>query len=240
MSDDPFRHHPVLRDRIAAPETSFFRNFLPSDLDEQMRERGVPDSWRRSEEEIEASRVEMLAEHGDGDFWFFGYGSLMWDPAVHFAEVRHGRAEGYMRSFCLFDTLGGRGTREQPGLMAALDVGDSCDGLVFRIARDRLAEETQVLWRREYLAPAYTPVFIDVATGHGAVRALTFVADHEADMIRADLSHADQVRLIATGTGFLGSSLEYIENLARHFEALEIDDPHVSRLLADARAYRLG
>jgi cation transport protein ChaC len=238
LSEDPYRHHPVLRDRITDPEASFFRNFRPSDLDARMRERGIPDGWRRSEAEIEASRVETLAGHGGGDLWFFGYGSLMWDPAVRFAEVRHGRAIGYRRSFCLYDTLGARGTEEQPGLMAALDLGDFCDGLVFRIDADRLEEETPVLWRREYIAPAYKPAFIDVETGPGAVTALAFVADHGADMIRTDLSHAEQVRLIATGTGFLGSSLEYIENLADHFSALEINDPHISGLLEDARAWR--
>ena len=39
-------------------------------------------------------------------------------------------------------------------------------------------------------------------------------------MIRTDLSPETQARLIATGAGFLGTSLEYAENLARNLAAL--------------------
>ena len=34
-------------------------------------------------------------------FWFFGYGSLMWDPPCSAAEPHRARIFGYHRSFCV-------------------------------------------------------------------------------------------------------------------------------------------
>ena len=238
---DPFQHHPVLRDRIVDPETSAFRAFRPSDLDAQMRELGMPDSWRYSDAKREAIRRKALEGRLNDDVWVFAYGSLMWNPAFLFAEVRHGRLDGYERSFCLKDTRGARGTAEQPGLMAALDEGPGhCDGLVFRIEAALVERETEILFRREMLTGSYVPVFVPVETRHGTVEALAFVANHASPNIRPDLPYEDRVRYIATGAGRLGTSLEYLENLAGHFDALDIDDAEISGLLADVRAWRAG
>jgi len=239
MSDeqDPFVHHPVLRGKIADPFTSFFRSFRPADLDARLRSLGAPHNWRYSDAEIEASRRACLAGRQGRDLWVFGYGSLMWDPAIRFAEVRRATVRGYARRFCVKDTLGGRGTKKVPGLMVALDEGPACEGLAFRISGEHLDEETAILWRREQVAPAYRPVFAEVSTAGGTIEALAFVADHAAAMICPDLTRAEQVRYIATGRGFLGTSLEYLENLAAHFAALGIEDQEISGLLADARAF---
>jgi cation transport protein ChaC len=59
-------------------------------------------------------------------------------------------------------------------------------------------------------------------------------------MICPDMTRDEQVRCIATGSGFLGSSLEYVENLESHFHALGVRDPEISDLLADARTYADG
>jgi cation transport protein ChaC len=74
-------------------------------------------------------------------------------------------------------------------------------------------------------------------TDFGPVRALTFVADHAATLIHPDLTRAEQVRYLATGAGFLGSSREYLENIAAHFAALGIADTEVTGLLEDVRAF---
>jgi cation transport protein ChaC len=234
---DPFAHHPELRDKIIDPQKSFFRTFKPADLDEHMKTRGLPSHWRLSDADREAARKETLTGHLDDDLWVFAYGSLMWDPAFRFAEVRQADITGYQRHFCLKDELGGRGSREAPGLMAALDEGPGCTGLAFRIARDHLDEETQILWRREMLSGVYLSVFVDATTAEGSMKAVTFVANNRASRIRRDISRSDQVRYIATGTGFLGSSLEYIENLASHLTALGIEDKEVFSLLAEAKNF---
>ena len=235
---DPFEHHPELRGKITDPYESFFRTFKPSDFDARMKEAGLPPHWRLSDEKREASRHKTLAGHLDTDLWVFAYGSLMWDPGFLFAEVRKAHVATYARSFCLKDELGARGTREAPGLMAALDSGSGCTGLAFRVEQIKADEETAILWRREMATGVYMPVMVAAETAQGPVKAVTFAANHDAKRIRKDLSHEEQVRYIATGAGILGTSLEYIENLADHLDALDIDDAHVFSLLQDVRRFR--
>jgi glutathione-specific gamma-glutamylcyclotransferase len=69
------------------------------------------------------------------------------------------------------------------------------------------------------------------------MRALTFVADHEADLIDASLTRAQQIKYCASGTGFMGSSLDYLRNINRQFTALGIQDDEVSELLRETEAY---
>ena len=237
MVDDPFVHHPALRGLIIEPELSFFRNFKPSDLDARMKALGSDDSWRRNEDEIEAERQAFLGDRFGQDLWIFAYGSLMWDPGFKFAEVRRAHVSGYARRFILRDTFGARGSPDTPGLMAALDEGTGCEGLAFRIERDVVEAESGVFWRRELLAFSYKPVMASITTGFGALEALTVIANRDSEFIRPDMTAEEQIRCIATGKGFLGTSLQYLENIAAHFEALEIEDNEVTQLLAGARAF---
>lgn len=226
---DPFRHHPRLRDLITDPATSFFRTFNPADYDELARAQGRSEDWRYPDDVRNRMLSEFLDTLPPGDLWVFAYGSLLWDPGFHFTEIRRAHAAGYERRFILYDT-GARGSQENPAVMAALDIGDGCDGLVFRIAGSQLAEELEILWRREKIAPAYDPVMIEVTTDHGPVRALAFVANHDSPDIRPDLTRDEQVHALATAKGEFGDNLDYILNLKRHFSEMQISDPHVDDL----------
>jgi cation transport protein ChaC len=234
---DPFVHHPELRGEIADPLGSYFRSFTIDELAAKTRQLGLPGGWWHSDAEREAMRDQTLAGHRDEDLWVFAYGSLMWDPGVRFTEVRRARISDHARRFILKDIYGGRGTREAPGIMAALDTGAGCEGLAFRIAKDHIEEETQVLWRREIVGPAYLPAFVETAMADGVTKTLTFVADHDAEIIDGEVSRADQIRFLATGAGFLGTSLDYLKNIDRKFAALGIYDEEVTSLLRDTLAY---
>ena len=234
---DPFLHHPELRDKISDPVQSPTRTFTIADLAERMKERGLPLDWWYSDSEREAMRVQTLAGHMDKDLWVFGYGSLMWDPAFRFSEVRRARVLDYARRFILKDVYGARGTYDTPGLMAALDKGPGCEGLIYRIARQNIDEETKILWRREKVGPAYIATFVDAIVSDQTVKALTFVAEHEAELIDANLTRAEQIHFVATGTGFKGTSLEYLTNISNQFAALGIVDDDVAVLLREAEAY---
>ena len=59
----------------------------------------------------------------------------------------------------------------------------------------------------------------------------------DADAIDGDLSRDEQIRYFATGNGFLGTSLDYLANIERHFEKLGVIDDDVTTLLHDTRAY---
>jgi len=172
---DPFRHHPLLRREIVDPLRSNMRNFTTAVLAEKMAALGLSEIWWYSDEVREEMRTRTLRDHLDDDLWVFGYGSLMWDPAFRFAEVRRAFFADYSRCFILKDIHGGRGTVEAPGLMAALDKGPGCDGLVFRISRELVNAETEILWRREQVGPAYLATFVDAEVADGSINALTFV-----------------------------------------------------------------
>jgi cation transport protein ChaC len=235
---DPFLYHPDLRGTISDPLMSPLRGLTTAKLASLAEERCLPTGWWYPDSQREAERAQFLRGRQDADLWVFGYGSLMWDPGIRFEEVRRAHLPGHTRRFILKDIYGGRGTAEAPGLMAALDDGTGCDGLAFRISRENVDAETEVLWRRERIGPAYAPVFIDAIAEDGRMTVLTFVADHEADLIDSSLTRAQQVEYCATGTGFLGSSLDYLRNIARQFAALGIQDDEVTELLRETEAYK--
>lgn len=232
-----FSHHPELEDQITDPRDSFFRNYnIASVFAGKPELRWVLDELR-SDRDREESRARTLAEHRDRDLWVFAYGSLMWDPAFHFAEVRRATVTGYERRFVLKHTYGARGTPDEPGLMAALDHGDCCEGLVFRIVAEDVESETEILWRREMVAHAYRPRFVKAMIGDQPVAALTFVANHDSKVICPDLTREEQIRFVATGRGFLGTSKDYLSGIVRQFSALGVVDEDCSALLREVEDY---
>ncbi len=235
MTPDPFAHHPELSTLITDPDRSALRGFDPQALATSRPELGL-EAFLTPEAEREALRGATLAGV-EGDLWVFAYGSLMWDPAFRFAELRRAHVADHARRFILKDSCGGRGTAEQPGILAALDHGPGCDGLVFRIAAADVPGETEILWRREMAGPAYHAAFVTADTAIGRVRALAFTADHASPAIVGDIPRAEQVRYIATGAGFFGPSLDYLTNIAAHFAVLGIEDAEVANLMREMAAW---
>jgi glutathione-specific gamma-glutamylcyclotransferase len=237
---DPFRHHPGLRGRIKPFAESYFRTITTERVRATLVERGLPLSFPFHPDALrEGLRREALRGHA-GDLWVFAYGSLIWDPALDFAELRRAHAPGHARRFILVDRHGGRGTAEAPGLMAALDHGAGCEGVAFRIAAEKVETETEILFRREMIGPGYHPRFIPVVIAGQEVRALSFLADHDDPSMQGDIARAVQVRYAATGVGFLGTSYEYLASTVAHLAEVGIEDQEASALLAEVRAYRDG
>lgn len=237
MPSDPFHKHPELRDKIADPLDSFFRTFSAESVFAQRPELKWVLDELHSDETREDIRKRALQGRKDDDLWVFAYGSLMWDPAFRFADVRRATLPGYARRFLLKDIYGGRGTKDNPGLMAGLDHGHTCEGLAFRIDKRHIETETEVLWRREMIGPGYIPTFVPLQLDDQGVEALTFVADHSADGIEANLTREEQIQFIANGSGFLGTSKEYLENIVAQFTVLGIVDKDCSALLADVERH---
>ena len=233
----PFAAHPELRDKIADPLTSFFRTFSAEVMLARFPQLESAKDWIHPDDVREATRRHCLADHGTGDLWIFAYGSLMWDPAVRFTDVRRAHVPDYARRFILKDVNGGRGTQEIPGLMAALDAGCGCEGLAFRIAAAEVETETEILWRREMIGPGYVPAFVPALIDGQHDRVLTFLADHAAPAIDTHLSRAEQVHLIARSEGFLGTSKAYLENIVTQFAHLGIVDAECSSLLQEVEEY---
>ena len=182
-------------------------------------------------ESRDRSRHDMLARHPSGqDVWVFGYGSLMWNPAIHSNGSTPALLRGYHRSFCLWTPIG-RGTPENPGLMLAMRPRGSCRGRAWRIAAEQIEAETEILWRREMLSGAYLPKWVNLATPDGAIRALTFVINPAHPRYDDAIPHDKATAAIATAEGRLGRSRDYLYNLVHHLEGMGISDGPMHRLM---------
>lgn len=239
MTDDPFRHHPGLRDKIRPAAESFFRDFDMAAFDARLREAGMPADWRTPDALREAGRRAVLEGRQGRDLWVFAFGSLMWDPGIEFVEVRRARTPDFARSFCLVDQ-GGRGSQEAPGLQLALDAGTGCDGLAFRIAADKAEHESFVLFRREMIGSGYRPVWLALETAAGPVEALGFAADHASEQIVPGIPLDEQARMIAGASGFLGSNLDYLAETRAQLARVGVADPYIEALFARVAALRGG
>jgi cation transport protein ChaC len=189
-------------------------------LIEAARRRMRPDMRVRTDAEIEQCLAAMLIGHPpDDDVWLFGYGSLMWNPAMHFTEHRGGRVVGWHRKYCLW-LEAGRGTPENPGLMLALDRGGAAAGALFRVSR----EELLLPFRRELFTHSYEARWVSVATPEGPVRAITFVVNRNGPRYVHRLDLDLIARHVGTASGGLGSCLEYLRRTLESLDALGLDD----------------
>lgn len=243
VSVDPFTHLPTLRHRLTPAEQSAVRATADALAlwDERAQGHGLPASWRLSDEQLEATRRAMLGPFDTPqDLWLFGYGSLMWDPGVHFAEVRQADLPGFERRFSYKTTMG-RGTPDKPALTLSLEPSAGCcRGLVFRIAADRVEVESGMVWRREMLRNGYCPAWLPVATPQGPVTALVFVSNRVHEGYAGDLSLQQAAGIIATASGVIGSNRDYLEQLAAQLDALAIADAYIAQLLQQVQALDKG
>lgn len=193
-------------------------------LIEAARRRMAPGMAVRTDAEIAACLDAILANHPPGeDVWLFGYGSLMWNPAMHFAEMRGGRVLGWHRKYCLW-LEAGRGTPENPGLMLGLDRGGAAAGGLFRVPADQARAELLLPFRRELFTHSYDPRWVSVATPAGVVRAVTFVVNREGVRYVRRLDLERVAHHVATASGTLGSCMEYLRHTLEALDALGLDD----------------
>lgn len=229
--DDVFRHVPGLKGRIKPPNESRMRLSYArfDELDALAVAEKRPPGWRMSHEDREANRRQIMDGRLDRDLWVFAYGSLIWDPAVHVSEFRLATLGGWRRRFCLSIT-GSRGTPDRPGLMAALDEGGLCEGVVFRIHGDIVDRETELLWMREMFAGAYRPKFVRLSTPQGDVEALTFVVDPNNERYCPDLPMTEAAEIIAHAEGYNGANFEYLDQLCAQLTTLGLSDAEMAEL----------
>lgn len=90
--------------------------------------------------------------------------------------------------------------------------------------------------RPEIIAPGYTIAWLPAATPQGEVEVMAFVGDPACESMEPDLPRARQVRYVATGEGFLGSSLEYCQTILAQFGHMGIREPELETLVAEAAA----
>ncbi len=194
---------------------------------------------RMSEEERNDLVASTLNELGNNELWIFGYGSLIWNPAMDFEEQRRCVIDGYKKEFCFWTTLS-RGCPETPGLMMGLKEGEKCNGVSFRIKPENAASELDVLFRREMSHYIYKPTWVDAhcTESNSDFTALTFVVDCNNHRYVENLSQDEVVRTIATAKGPLGRNCDYLFQLSDKLTELGFDEPELEGLANQVRAFQ--
>jgi glutathione-specific gamma-glutamylcyclotransferase len=198
---------------------------------------GPPDlPMRLSAAEIESSLRRAL-EHWDGasPAWVFGYGSLIWKPELVFDRRLTARVHGYHRRLCLWSRLN-RGTPECPGLVAGLDRGGSCAGVVYRVPVHEVRRQFERLWEREMFMGSYAPRWLQCRAVDGSLlSALAFVVRRDVANYAGKLSESEILDVFRRGScGRFGTSLEYLVNTVHSLHEHGLRDPHFERLARHA------
>lgn len=222
----------MIRSPIPRPETHEQTRQRLSDgsFVRTLRAAPPPGVRLRTDEELETTLADMLRMHDPNeDLHVFGYGSLMWNPALDAIDAHVARVAGWHRRFCL-RSLVGRGAPETPGVMLALDRGGACLGLLFRIEAAKVRAELRLLWQREMISGSYDARWVCARVGSEPARALTFVVNRKLERYIAERSPEHAARLIRTGRGTLGTARDYFDSTRAALRQLGIRDPGIERL----------
>jgi cation transport protein ChaC len=198
---------------------------------------GLPDlPGRLTRGEIAESLARVLAAwDGQAPLWIFGYGSLIWKPELVFDRRITARVHGYHRRLCLWSRIN-RGTPECPGLVAGLDRGGSCAGVVYRVPGAAVRPQFERLWEREMFMGSYAPRWLDCRLVDGTrVPALAFVVRQDAPNYAGRLTEPQILDVFRRGScGRFGTSLDYLVNTVRSLHEHGLRDPHLERLVRHA------
>ena len=186
----------------------------------------------------------LLTQYRPRNFWVFAYGSLIWKPAFTAAEHRRGTVYGWHRSFCM-ELVRFRGTREQPGVMMALDRGGCCHGIAYRLPKGKLEEQLDIVLRREMSTKHHEaglarttnfPRWLTVDIGGRKVKALAFTANRKGMTYIGKLPVEKVARRLARAAGHVGSGAYYLFQTVAKLEEHGIHDTglwHLQQLVAD-------
>ena len=159
-----------------------------------------------------------------GDFWVFGYGSLIWRPGFAHVETQRARLHGYRRSLCVYSFVH-RGTPERPGLVLGLDHGGSCVGLAFRVPGELRDEVIAYLRERELVTNVYLERTLKIRlNGGGMVEAVAYVVDRGHEQYAGALDAAHAAAVVRGAVGQSGNNEDYVLSTLEHLEALGIRD----------------
>lgn len=164
------------------------------------------------------------------DLWVFAYGSMLWNPTVHYVEARTVTVHGWHRSFCLGSHVG-RGSHEHPGLMLGLEPGGTCQGLAYRLPAAAIRQELHLLWQREMLTGAYQAGWLSgVCSKDVEISLVAFVIDPCAGNYEGGLPDEVQIQRIRHAHGYLGSNRDYLLKTRSHLRSLGVCDDYIERL----------
>ena len=176
--------------------------------------------------------------------WVFGYGSLIWRPAMAYVARRAGRVDGWARRFWQAST-DHRGTAEAPGRVLTLVESDGVVwGMAYAIARAAWPETEAALELREQQGYARLTVDISLAASEQAGRVgetvpgLLYVATPANPHFVGPEPLEVTADVVRRSHGPSGSNVEYVLELERTLAAMGAADPEVSALAERIRLAR--
>lgn len=193
----------------------------------------------------------VAAPAGTGEFWIFGYGSLIWKPPPHFDRRIPGWVTGYVRRFWQASE-DHRGTPEAPGRVVTLiersfwesltdhhaSAAEEVWGVAYRIAAEHAAEVREYLDIREINGYTihYTPFF---PADHSApFQTMVYIGTPD----NAQFTGPQEIQALAEhifrSSGPSGPNCDYLLGLDAALDQLspESGDEHVKDLSNRVRA----
>lgn len=159
-----------------------------------------------------------------GEFWVFGYGSLMWRPGFEHLGGQRAQLFGYHRSLCLESRVH-RGTPTRSGLVLALDRGGSCVGIAYQVDTAKSEQVVAYLRERELVTNAYLERMVTIRLLDGrTVQAITYVMDRGHEQYAGALNVEEAATRVVGAAGISGANEDYVFNAVEHLKALSIRD----------------
>ena len=170
--------------------------------------------------------------------WVFGYGSLIWRPAMAYQARRAGRITGWQRRFWQSST-DHRGTVEAPGRVLTLVEADGAVwGMAYAIERTAWPAIEAALELREQ--QGYVRLTVDIALSAGelagdivdTVPGLLYLATARNPYFIGPEPLDATADIIRRSHGPSGSNVDYVLELERALAAMKAHDAEVSALAA--------
>ena len=191
-----------------------------------------------SDEQLKDSLEKTLRQNQyPREIWVYAYGALMWAPCFEPEIKLTGTLKGWARKPCLW-TLTARGSKQQPGIVFALDKAQrtSCHGLILRIAQSRLETDLLNLWRREMPAGLYKPTWLPVTAATKEIMALCFTVNNDHKLFIKGISKNDLIYAITNANGEYGTCLDYYKKTLSSLNKLGLEDNNIHELTTEAVA----
>lgn len=197
--------------------------------------------------------------HGTQPLWLFGYGSLIFRPAIPFVERRPARAPGWSRRFWQWST-DHRGEPWRPGRVVTLTpaADDACWGMAYRLGEaeaDAILADLDVRERGGYVrmeieieldglageaapvapatgAKASVPGRPATAAAPRRVAGVTYQGWPGNRNYAGPAPIAEIAAQVAAASGPSGANADYVRDLDAALKAHGVEDAHVAALAA--------
>ena len=182
----------------------------------------------------------ILAERETGaGVWPSAYGALLRGRELARDRERGAHLSGPAARYRLWDERN-RGTPERRSFTPGSRPGEGCAGAALHLAEAGIEDDLWKIWRHEMPPGYYRACWVEVRTGAGPVRALTFVADARHPLHAGDVPGAKVAAVLASTSGEGGAAPDHPLKTLQALRERGVPAPYLKRrhelVVARARA----